>query len=39
MLKIYSLKQKHFKNQLLLLRKQNAIHQSIQQTTLHTFQR
>ena len=39
MLKIYSLRQKHFKNQLLLLRKQNAIHQSIQQATLHTFQR
>lgn len=38
-LKMYSVKQKYFKKQLFLLRKQNVIHQSIQLTILQTFQK
>ena len=38
-LKMYSVKQKYFKKQLFLLRKQNVLHQSIQLTILQTFQK
>jgi len=38
-LKMYSVKQKYFKKQLFLLRKQNVIHQSLQLTILQTFQK